>query len=757
MLKTPKQVRDDIRFLTSHLIQYRETLLKHSDEPLADIGKECRRTAEALGDLLKTWELPEDYKVAVVGRFKTGKSSFVNELLGAVLASEDTNPETAAVTSFRHGSQVIAKIRFLPREEWVKIQEIYAVDAKHIDAHRVKVWNSFSKSKKKKDSETDETDFNLKELEMQFIKPGGYQIDIALNPDGTKKSENEFRRKLKDYTSGGRPLHCLVQCIEITSPADILAEGVLLIDTPGLDDTERFRVSLTEKTVEDVDAVLFLTKSGESYGQSDKEFLLSLLRKGTVKQLIVVVTQVDETYGKHLKQAQNEGEEPESIDKRIERERKRVVAELTATLNDLGIEDSLVMRRYQEQLGNIEIAFTSSVLHRDWKANRLVPHPIDAKDPGGIERLKSELMILLSTESRIAVAAQNISSGTLEYINGLISVLNGRLHAILDKKDKEEAERKLRSFRNKFEAASTRFEEDVKQQVALLERRLSERQRQHRNLIENVALMAKEQLHDLEVDDVGRHWRTRRSGYWGYMFGLQARVANRIFPKVQEMLSEYSALFSGFTDEFEISLNILSGQGQEISNKLELGSTMPFDVTSKLKESLQRSMRSAQELISTEEIRVTTLLDDFVSDEVSERINERRNRVSHIWGKGTSNLQSAEVHDFYRELKELLAEALTNHIKARGREFAAFLVNEAKVAPRDALKDVQLLLEQSSDNIRAIALASVTDKKERVQNMVAEIKDDCAEPLRLANDLKQSVIALTHDSDILVDPNQVHA
>ena len=43
---------------------------------------------------------PARLKVAVVGRFKTGKSSFVNELLGARLASEDTNPETAAITAF---------------------------------------------------------------------------------------------------------------------------------------------------------------------------------------------------------------------------------------------------------------------------------------------------------------------------------------------------------------------------------------------------------------------------------------------------------------------------------------------------------------------------------------------------------------------------------------------------------------------------------------------------------------------------------
>ena len=103
---------------------------------------------------------------------------------------------------------------------------------------------------------------------------------------------------------------------------------MLLIDTPGLDDTERFRVTLTERVVTGVDAVLFLTKSGASYGQSEKEFLLSLLRKGTVKQLIVVVTQIDETYNKMLKEAEDNDEEPEPISVCIARERAKIKREI---------------------------------------------------------------------------------------------------------------------------------------------------------------------------------------------------------------------------------------------------------------------------------------------------------------------------------------------------------------------------------------------------------------------------------------------
>ena len=735
-MKSPKQVRDDIRTLTRHLVQVREALLKRSDVEVAQIGKECKRTADALGELLKTQELPDDYKVAVVGRFKTGKSSFVNELLGARLASEDTNPETAAITTFRHGAQVQATVRFVAREEWVKLQGLYGEDPKHVDAHRVKLWTGFGKPKKSKDGEVEES-FDLPALERQYVKPGGFNLVIELANDGTKKAETDFRRKLKEFTSGAKPHHCLVKSIDITSPAPILDEGVLLIDTPGLDDTERFRVSLTEKTVEDVDAVLFLTQSGEAYGQSEKDFLLSLLRKGTVKQLIVVITQVDLTYGKHVRTAADNDEEAESLTMRIERERLRIAKEVSATLNDLSQDDSPAMRRYREQLGNVEIAFTSAVLHRDWKAKKPVPYAIDAADPGGVECLKSQLLRLLSTESRLALTAQNISIGARTSLLDLQSVLQTKLIAIRDIKDKEVAEQKLHTFRAEFGQASQRFEGAVKQQVTLLSDRLLAKRTQHETLVENISLLAEQQLAQFEMDDVGRHWRTRRSGYWGYMHDFQTRVANRIFPKVQQMLGDYTEVFAAFAKSFEVYLTSLSREGAQISDALELGATLPFDVTIKLKESLERSMQRAQELIAAEELRVNAMLDDFVTDEVSDRIDERRTKITSILGTGTTRNQSTEVQDFYREVKALLSGALVAHLKQRGQEFGDYLVVEAQGAPRDALDEVQVLLEQATDNIFAAAAALVAGQKDAAQSMVSAIEYDYQDVLRRAEELMQ--------------------
>ena len=175
-MKSPRQVRSNIRTLTTNIGQIRDALHKKVDVTVAEVGKECKRTSDVLAELLKSHTLPEHYKVAVVGRFKTGKSSFVNELLGARLASEDTNPETAAITTFRHGPSVKATVRFVSREEWVKLQALHAEDPKHIDAHRVRMWSSFGKPRKAKDGE--EESFDLPSLERQFLKAGGFSLEI---------------------------------------------------------------------------------------------------------------------------------------------------------------------------------------------------------------------------------------------------------------------------------------------------------------------------------------------------------------------------------------------------------------------------------------------------------------------------------------------------------------------------------------------------------------------------------------------------
>lgn len=714
-MKSPKQLKAEIQTLRGSVEEIRETLLhkvRDAKEPAWGIGRDCAKAAEALDSILKTQIVPEHYKVAVVGRFKAGKSSFVNELLGARLAGEDTSPETAAVTTFTHGSNVRAKIRFVGTEAWEGLRKLYSDDPKHIDAHRMKMWASFDgKARKNSDGDVVET-FDLAALERTYVRPDGHILEISLDKPGDKKSENEFRRRLKEFTSGTRPHHCLVEGIEITSPSPLLDEGVLLVDTPGLDDTERFRVTLTEKAVEDVDAVLFLTQSGVAYGQSEKDFMLTLLRRGTVKQLIFVITQVDKTYEQHLSAAEDNDEDPETLSQRIRREERRIRDEIEATLAELGNDDSPSMARYREQLGVVGLVFTSARKHRDWKDGKEVDHGIHVDDPGGIERMKAQLLKLLSTESRLALVAHNIASGTKSALDDLLGVIANRRAALRDIKDGEVAERRLATFRGEFESARTRFQSAAEADVEVLRKNLADSDKRNDHLIEMIGLIADKELGAFESSDVGKHWKTRRSGYWGYMHDLQGKVANRIFPRVQQLLSEMTSHFAAFVDHFEKHLSALSGTSSELAGKLDLGETLPFDLTKTLSGSLGKSLAAANELIAAEEQRIISFLDDFVSDEVSDKISAAREKVSDIFGKGTTYHQSSEVRAFYSEVRALLQEALTKHLRERATAFGGFLVVEADGVPRNALSEVDATLAGAEQDIKAAATAHVGGERE---------------------------------------------
>lgn len=736
-MKTPKQLRNDIQTLTTHLSQVQIGLHSRGNIKGARIGKECRRTAEAIGDLLKSQQVPETYKVAVVGRFKAGKSFFVNELLGIRLSSEGTLPETAAVTTFRHGVEVRASIRFLRAQTWNELKQLFEQDARNVDAQRVRSWVDFIKPKKIKDKDGDPLPPaplpNLTALEREFVTEPGKVVTLDLPVGANKKATKEFQRLLKEYTSSSSPLHCLVDSIELQAPSEILAQGVELIDTPGLGDTERFRVTLTEQTVAGVDAVLFLTKSGAAYDQSEKDFLLSLLRKGTVRHLIVVITQFDETYSKVLKEASDDDEEPASIEQCIERERLRIEAAIADTLKDLAQDDSL--QRYQELLGDVPIVFTSARLHRDANENGSLPFRMYPQDPGGVRDLHQRLLTLLSTESRLAQTAENLVRGARTILLDLQSVMQARLNALNNTPNKEVAEQKLATFRQEFGEASQRFARAIEQQVQLLSQRLTEQTRQDVTLLEFIGVLAEQPLRDFESNDMGRHWRTRRYGYWGLMTGLQGQVANQVFPKVQQLLTEHTGLFGQYAAQFEVQLTKLAKESERITAQLDMGAGIPLDVTGRLQTSLKRTFERAQEKMAAEELKVLQLLEDFVNDEVSDQITAARQAVTEIWDRGTVDRQNVAVKNFYRQVSAMLRKALLDYLADSKQAFDQFLLTEATSAPRDALDDVQLLLEQTADHILAATTEHLAEMADSVQTVIAQIDAEVIETLNLTRGL----------------------
>lgn len=730
--KSPKQLRQAIEDAKRKIGLIRSVLDANTQQKEWGLGVECYKTSRDLDELVQQYEVPTEYKVAVVGRFKAGKSSFVNELLGRSLAGENTNPETAAVTTFIHGSKVKATIRFIALPEWNELKKLHQVEPKNPDAQRLANWDKFSRRKPDPEEPDGESydEAKLAALESQFVTEDGLTIEITLDETTGKKGEAAFRKDLKRFTSSTKPHHCLVKTIDIAAPSDLLDEGVLLIDTPGLDDTEGFRVSLTEAAVEGVDAILFLTQSGSSYGQSEKDFLLTLLRKGTVKQLVFVITQVDKTYDQHLRQARDEGENPDTVAKRIATERLRIEQQVESTLVELGEgADSPALQRYREQLGDVEVIFTSAAKHRDWIAKQEVLHPLYSGDPGGMIAVKRALLELLSTESRLAATARAIETGAGSLLESMLAIIQGRRTAIHNIRNREEAERKLGLFRSQLEQTGIEFEQKTGKDTKTLTDALAAKTSLFDALVENILLQAESVLSDYETKDAVQHWKTRRGGRWGFMSQLQAKVANAIFPKVAGLLSEQQKEFSSFIGNFEAHLGHLSHSSSSVSASLDLGVDVRLDVSERLSRFLQDIQADLHNLVAAEEQRIINLLDEFVTKDVEDRILQAREAVSDEWGVGTTRRQTTKVREFYSELKTLLKDALRLHIESSHRGFSKYLRTQANLLPKRALGEVAAELERMQANITASAEATMEGRKaafdELANRLTASLSETC--------------------------------
>jgi signal recognition particle receptor subunit beta len=721
-MKTPAKLREELSNAIANIKSIQKYLKGRAEEKIAGVGAECVKTAAVLETIIDNNKLPESYKVAVVGRFKAGKSSFVNELLEIKLAGEDTSPETAAITTFTYGKQVEAKINLIDKAVWDEQKKLFQDDPKNIDSHRAKMWDSFSKPRKNTDG-TEES-FDLTLIENELLNGGTSDIVIKLDQSAGKSGEKNFREKLKTYTSGNKPYHCLVSSINITTPSPILKDGIELVDTPGLGDTERFRVSLTEQSVENVDAILLLTKSGVAYGQEEKDFLLSILRKGSVKQLMIVITQVDQTYEQHVKSAQSDDDDPESIEARIKKEKLRIRGEISKTLEELSGADTSVTRAYLDQFSSVDIVFTSVMAHRDFSKTGTSSVVLTKGDPGGLIAFKNSLANVLSTESRTSAAASHILSQSKGALDSLAEVMHAKVLALQNTRNGEEVERRLTSFRNQFKEICKGIENELKETYLTFKGSTDNRLLQQKNTIENIVLKAEKELNKFRTNDVAKHWRTRRTSNWGFMFDLQSRVANRIFPSVQEMLESHIEDFSSYVRRHERKISKLTKEADAIALQLELGQFSNFDIKKKLKESTASLLEKTEEQIDAEQQQIIKLLDSFVTDEVDEKISNKRKVVADIWGRGTTHTQQTQVNAFYDEIESLLSEALSAHVTARNYSFASILLKAAEQAPKETFQEIDVQLETAILNLKQAAEMTLDGQKEQAEKLIKKIMSE---------------------------------
>ncbi|MCB9592045.1 MAG: dynamin family protein [Sandaracinaceae bacterium] len=99
--------------------------------------------------------------------------------------------------------------------------------------------------------------------------------------------------EVADYVVGGKAAEEKVQYLEIDYPASILEGGVVLVDTPGVNDLNSARAEITYSYLPKADAILFLLDAGQILKESERAFIANKLLAQSRDKVMFVINKID--------------------------------------------------------------------------------------------------------------------------------------------------------------------------------------------------------------------------------------------------------------------------------------------------------------------------------------------------------------------------------------------------------------------------------------------------------------------------------
>ncbi len=193
--------------------------------------EQIERIRKKLGAFIERCQSPE-FHIAFVGTIKAGKSTLINALLGRNLASTSVTPETAVLTKFRYSEKSYVKIKFYNAAQWEQL------------------WASVSKN----------AEIFMKEYNA--LNGDGAKNSWIGHADITKQVEDDaLESEIEIWTSSKHVEHYFVREVEIGLPSFPYKNGVIFVDTPGLDDAVAYRSNVTREYIDRANAVFTCVKS----------------------------------------------------------------------------------------------------------------------------------------------------------------------------------------------------------------------------------------------------------------------------------------------------------------------------------------------------------------------------------------------------------------------------------------------------------------------------------------------------------------
>lgn len=218
----------------------------------------------------------EDRKLtlAVVGRVKAGKSSFLNELIfqGKDILPHSFRPKTATLTKIEYGAHPHMTITYYRPVEWEQLEKL----AKQESSTRKDV-----KTAKELVNDVKNSGLDVK----PYLAKGQEIIDM---PD-----EAQMESVLDTYVGANGQLTPIVKSVTLCINRPEL-EGLSIVDTPGTNDPIVSRTQATKDFLAECDVVFYLTEASQLLDGQDIDLLQTQLPGQGVGDIRLIASKFDD-------------------------------------------------------------------------------------------------------------------------------------------------------------------------------------------------------------------------------------------------------------------------------------------------------------------------------------------------------------------------------------------------------------------------------------------------------------------------------
>ncbi|MDR2100027.1 MAG: dynamin family protein [Campylobacteraceae bacterium] len=243
--------------------------------------------------------LERSFSIGVTGVMNAGKSTLLNAILRADILGTAVVPETANLTVLKYSPTPKAKVNFWNAYEWQSMEK---------SGEFLPRIGNFIENTKNKFGDT---------------------LNDFITNEG--KSEEISVHELGFYTSAAKSdMKCnLVKSVELYTDLAFLKDGVMIVDTPGLDDPVIKREEITKEYLSSCDLMIHLMNAAQSATAKDIDFIIDALTYQGISRRLVFITRSDaiskEELGELIEYAKT------SIKVQLERQKK---GELFGTIID---------------------------------------------------------------------------------------------------------------------------------------------------------------------------------------------------------------------------------------------------------------------------------------------------------------------------------------------------------------------------------------------------------------------------------------